>query len=95
MYKTVPLKAKFTDEEKVFWLDQCQHANSLINSAIYETRQRHYAMLQESDNAFSVYWRGDELCYGWKTYKCRTTYPELDKVLQNSPLSCQVQTRKI
>ena len=85
MYKTVPLKAKFTDEEKVFWLDQCQHANSLINSAIYETRQRHYAMLQESDNAFSVYWRGDELCYGWKTYKCRTTYPELDKVLQNSP----------
>ncbi len=85
LYRTIPLRAKFTDEEKAFWVEQCQHANSLINSAIYETRQRHYAMLQESGNAFSVYWRGDELRCGWKTYDCKTTYPELDKILKNNP----------
>ncbi|MDJ0798805.1 MAG: transposase [Calothrix sp. MO_167.B12] len=85
MYRTIPVKARFADEEKAFWFDQCQHANSLINSAIYETRQRHYAMLQESGDSFSVYWRGDELRYGWKTYHCKTAYPELDKLLKNNP----------
>jgi putative transposase len=85
LYRTIPVKAKFTDEELAFWIDQCQHANSLINSAIYETRQRHYAMLQESDNTFSVYWNGDELRHGWKTYRCSTTYPELDKILKDNP----------
>ncbi|MEO0969090.1 MAG: transposase [Cyanobacteria bacterium J06639_18] len=85
MYRTIPLKAKFTDEEKAFWVDQCEHANSLINSAVYETRQRHYAMLQNNGDAFCVYWRGDELRYGWKTYRCNTTYPELDKILKNNP----------
>ncbi len=85
LYRTVPVKAKFTDEEKAFWVDQCEHANSLINSAIYHTKQTHYSKLQEQGNAFTIYWRGDELCYGWKTYKCSTTYPELDKALKDSP----------
>lgn len=85
MYRTIPLKAKFTDEEKAFWVDQCEHANSLINSAVYETRQRHYAILQNNEDAFCVYWRGDELRYGWKTYRCNTAYPELDKILKNNP----------
>ncbi|BAZ23431.1 transposase [Kalymmatonema gypsitolerans NIES-4073] len=84
LYRTIPVRAKFTDEEKVFWLDQCQHANSLINSAIYHTRQTHYARLQGMDNAYATYWRGDELRCGWKTYKCSTTYPELDKALKDS-----------
>ena len=85
MYRTIPLKAKFTDEEKAFWVDQCEQANSLINSAVYEIRQRHYAMLQDNGDGFCVYWRGDELRYGWKTYHCKTTYPELDKILKNNP----------
>jgi IS605 OrfB family transposase len=85
LYRTVPVKAKFTDEEKAFWVDQCEHANSLINSAIYHTKQTHYSKLQEQGNAFTIYWRGDELRYGWKTYKCSTTYPELDKVLKDNP----------
>lgn len=85
MYRTIPVKARFTDEEQAFWLDQCQHANSLINCAIYHARQSHYSRLEESGNAFTTYWRGDELRYGWKTYKCYTTYPELDKVLKDSP----------
>lgn len=85
MYRTIPLKAKFTDEEKAFWIDQCEHANSLINCAIYATKQSHYASLQESENAFTTYWKGDELRYGWKTYHCKTTYPELDKILKDNP----------
>ncbi len=85
LYKTIPVRATFSDEELTFWIDQCQQANSLINSAIYKTRQRHYAMLKESGEAFSLYWRGDELCYGWKTYRCDTAYPKLDKLLKDNP----------
>jgi putative transposase len=85
LYRTIPIKAKFTDEEKAFWVDQCEHANSLINCAIYAAKQAHYASLQESGNAFTTYWRGDELRYGWKTYHCKTTYPELDKILKDNP----------
>jgi putative transposase len=85
LYKTIPVKTRFTDEEKLFWVDQCEHANSLINCAIYATKQSYYAMLKESDNAFTTYWRDDELRHGWKTYRCNTTYPELDKILKDNP----------
>ena len=85
MYRTIPIKSKFTSEEKAFWVDQCEHANSLINCAVYHTRQSHYAQLEQQDNAFTIYWRGDELRYGWKTYKCQVSYPELDKVLKDNP----------
>ncbi|BAY47168.1 transposase [Scytonema sp. HK-05] len=85
MYRTIPVKAKFIDEEKAFWVNQCEHANSLINSAIYHTRQTHYNKLEQQQDAFTTYWRGDELLRNWKTYKCGTTYPELDKVLKDNP----------
>lgn len=84
MYRTIPVKAKFTGVEQAFWIDQCQHANSLINCAIYHTRQTHYSKLEESDNAFTTYWRGDDLRHGWKTYKCSTSYPQLDLVLKDN-----------
>ncbi|KYC39746.1 transposase [Scytonema hofmannii PCC 7110] len=85
MYRTISVKARFTDIEEAFWLNQCEHSNSLINCAIYHVRQTHYARLEESGNALTTYWRGDELRHGWKTYKCFTTYPELDKVLKDNP----------
>jgi putative transposase len=85
VYKTIPIRAKFNDEELAYWLNQCEHANSLINCALYEVNQAHYSMLQEQEKAFATYWRGDELRSGWKTYKCGTTYPELDKILKLSP----------
>ncbi|NET71183.1 MAG: transposase [Sphaerospermopsis sp. SIO1G2] len=85
MYRTIPVKGKFTDEEKAFWLDQCQHSNSLINCAIYHVRQSHYAKLESMENAFTTYWCGDELRSGWKTYRCQIRYPELDKALKNNP----------
>jgi putative transposase len=85
LYRTIPVKARFTDEELAFWVNQCEQANSLINCAIYHTRQTHYSKLEQQENAFTTYWRGDELHYGWKTYKCSTTYPELDKVLKDNP----------
>jgi IS605 OrfB family transposase len=85
LYKTIPIKASFNEEEESFWTTMCFHANSLINCAIYHTRQTHYARLEEQGNAFTTYWRGDELRYGWKTYRCKTTYPELDKVLKGNP----------
>lgn len=84
MYRTIPVNARFDDEEKLFWEDQCRNANSLINCAIYHTKQSHYARLIEKGDAFTTYWRGDELRSGWKTYRCLTTYPELDKVLKRS-----------
>jgi hypothetical protein len=67
-----------------FWLNQCENANSLINCALYETKKIHYAKLQENGNAFSTYWRGDELRSGWKTYRCSTTYPEIDLILKQN-----------
>ncbi|WP_293065931.1 MULTISPECIES: transposase [unclassified Moorena] len=85
MYRTIPIKATFSDEEKAFWVFQCQQANSLINCAIYYTKQKHYKWLKEQPEAYSTYWRGDELRFGWKTYKCATKYPELDKYLKLSP----------
>jgi putative transposase len=85
MYRTVPVKANFTDKETAFWVDQCEHANSLINCAIYYMRQSHYERLSKLEDAFTTYWRGDELRHGWKTYYCKTYYNELDKVLKDNP----------
>lgn len=85
MYRTIPVRAKFTDEEKVFWVSQCEHASSLINSAIYYVRQTYYNRLEQLENASVTYWRGDELRLRWKTYRCQTFYPELDKVLKDNP----------
>ncbi|NEQ83842.1 MAG: IS200/IS605 family element transposase accessory protein TnpB [Moorea sp. SIO2I5] len=82
MYKTIPVKAVFTDEENAFWLFQCEQANSLINCAVYYCKQRHYAWLEQQPEAFATYWRGDELRYGWKTYKCSIKYTELCKKLK-------------
>jgi len=81
--KTIPVRSQFTDEEKAFWIDQCKNSHSLINCAIYHTRQSHYARLSSMENAFTSYWVEDEARHGWKTYKCNTTYPE--KVLKENP----------
>ena len=85
LYRTIPIRAKFNNEELAFWVNQCDHANRLINCAIYHTRQTHYSKLEQQENAFTTYWHGDELHYGWKTYKCSTTYFELDKFLKDNP----------
>ncbi len=82
MFKTVPIRTKFSDEELAFWLNQCEHANSLINCVLYEVKKAHYSKLQENGNAFTTYWREDDLRSGWKTYKCSSTYPEIDKLLK-------------
>ncbi|NEO41280.1 MAG: IS200/IS605 family element transposase accessory protein TnpB [Moorea sp. SIOASIH] len=84
MYKTVPVRANLSDGEKAFWEFQCQQANSLFNCAIYYAKQKHYAWLEEQE-AYTTFWRGDELRCGWKTYKCSTKYPELYKALKLSP----------
>ncbi|AOW98766.1 transposase [Moorena producens PAL-8-15-08-1] len=85
MYKTVPLKANFTDEEQAFWVFQCQQANSLWNCAVYYSKQKHYSWLEQQKEAFTTYWCGDELRYGWKTYKCSIKYAELCKSLKENP----------
>lgn len=85
MYKTIPVRAKFTDEENIFWVSQCSHASILINCAIYYIRQAYYSRLEQLENASVTYWRGDELRCSWKTYKCQTSYLELDKALKDNP----------
>ncbi|NEO68582.1 transposase [Moorena sp. SIO3H5] len=84
MYKTIPVRATFSEEEKAFWVFQCEQANSLFNCAIYYAKQKHYEWLKEQE-AYTTFWCGDELRCGWKTYKCSTKYPELDKALKMSP----------
>ena len=84
MYRTIPVRARFTTEEQAFWIDQCEHANSLINCAIYHVKQSHYSKLEQQDNAFTTYWRGDDFRYGWKAYRCYANYPELCNVLKDN-----------
>ncbi|MDJ0797282.1 MAG: transposase [Calothrix sp. MO_167.B12] len=83
MYRTLPIKANFDDEEKAFWVDQCEHSNSLYNCAVYEVKQRHYEMLKNK-KAYTTYWRGDDLRSGWKTFKIESNYCQLDKVLKQN-----------
>ncbi|NEO39187.1 MAG: transposase [Moorea sp. SIOASIH] len=85
MYRTIPVRANFTDEEKAFWIFQCEQANSLTNCATYYVRQNHYNKLEQQENSFTTYWRGDELFYGWKIYKCSTNYAELCRSLKDNP----------
>ncbi len=84
MYKTIPVKATFTDEEIAFWLFQCENANSLWNCATYYSKQKHYSWLEQQPEAFTTYWKNDELRYGWKTYKCSIKYAELCKELKDN-----------
>lgn len=84
MYKTLPIKIKLTLEQKTFWSEQCHHALSLYNSALYLVKQQHYKRLEE-DRAFNLYWRGDDLKWGWKTRKILgIAYPTLDKLLKQN-----------
>jgi putative transposase len=84
VYRTIPIRAKFSTEESLFWEDQCRHSNSLINCAIYYTRQTHYETLKEKGNAFTTYWREDFIHTGWKTWNCSVTYPELCRELKEN-----------
>ncbi|NEO41941.1 MAG: IS200/IS605 family element transposase accessory protein TnpB [Moorea sp. SIOASIH] len=85
MYRTIPIKATFTDEENAFWLFQCEQANSLWNCATYYSKQKHYSWLEQQPEALTTYWRGDDLRYGWKTYKCAVKYAELCKSFKENP----------
>lgn len=62
------MRAKFTAEEKEYWELQCRASNSLFNCAMYEFKQSHFRQL-EKEEAFSTYWKGDELRRGWKLKK--------------------------
>ena len=86
MYRTIPIRAKFSDWENDYWADQCRNANSLINCTIYYIKQKYYTDLSKMDNAQSLYWRGDELRSGWKTYQCKdVSYAALCKELKDNP----------
>ncbi|NEO69518.1 transposase, partial [Moorena sp. SIO3H5] len=85
MYKTIPVKANFTDEEKAFWYFQCENANSLWNCATYYSKQKHYNWLEQQPEAYTTYWKDDILRYGWKTYKCNIKYAELCRELKENP----------
>ena len=88
MYKTIPVRANFTDWENDYWVDQSRNSSSLINCALYSVKQKHYSALAEMDNARTLYWRGDELRSGWKTYQCKdVSYAGLCKDLKENPHS--------
>ncbi len=84
MYRTIPVKANFIDEDKAFWVFQCENANSLWNCAIYYSRQKHYNWLEQQPEAYTTYWKNDILRYGWKTYKCNIKYAELCRELKEN-----------
>ena len=86
LYRTIPVRVKFTDWENDYWVDQCRNASSLINCAIYYAKQKHYAALAEMENAQFLYWKRDELRSGWKTYQCNNvSYAGLCKDLKDNP----------
>ncbi|WP_424097441.1 RNA-guided endonuclease InsQ/TnpB family protein [Moorena producens] len=85
MYRTIPIKANFSDEEKAFWIFQCENANSLWNCATYYSKQNHYNWLEQQPEAYTTYWKDDILRYGWKAYKCKIKYAELCRELKENP----------
>ena len=83
MFRTVPVRAKFSNEESSFWEVQCKASNSLYNSALYQYKQAHYQKL-EAELAFSSYWRRDDYRAGWKLRQVTATnYYEIDKLLKH------------
>ncbi len=84
MFRTVPIRAKFTLEELSFWEAQCRASNSLYNSALYEFKQAHYKKL-ELEQARSAYWVSDDYRSNWKLRQVTATnYYEVDKLLKPS-----------
>ncbi len=84
IFRTIPIKARFSQEELSFWVLQCEVSNSLYNSGIYEFKQRHYQQL-ESTGGHSTYWREDDLRTGWKLRKITATnYYEVERLLKPS-----------
>lgn len=82
MYKTLPIKLNLSNEEKVYWTEQCQHSNSLFNCGLYEVKSNYYKQL-EIERKYSTYWRGDELRAGWNLRKALgINYNALDKLLK-------------
>ncbi|MGK7874976.1 MAG: RNA-guided endonuclease InsQ/TnpB family protein, partial [Xenococcaceae cyanobacterium] len=85
MYRTIPIRAKFTDSEIDFWADQCRRANSLTNCAVFYVRQKHYDRLSDMENSLFTYWSNDDYRAAWKTYRCLVTYSELCRELKSNP----------
>ncbi|NEO00531.1 MAG: IS200/IS605 family element transposase accessory protein TnpB [Moorea sp. SIO3I7] len=85
MYRTVSVRADFSDEDKAFWVFQCENANNLWNCATYYSKQKHYKWLEQQPEAYTTYWKDEILRYGWKTYKCSTKYAELCRELKDNP----------
>ncbi len=76
IFRTIPVKAYFTDEEKAFWTEQCKASNSLYNTALYLIKQAHL-LKQDNDHNFLSYWVGDDIRLGRKLGKVKASYPDL------------------
>ncbi|MGB3656012.1 MAG: transposase [Rivularia sp. (in: cyanobacteria)] len=101
MYKTLPIKLNLTNEEKVYWTEQCQHSNSLFNCGLYEVKNHYYKQL-ESERRYSTYWREDDFRVSWQLKKALgVNYNVLDKLLKSNkhyrglPAQAAQQTLKI
>ena len=81
MYRTIPLRLKLDSEELAYWVEQCQHANSLFNQGVYLIRQEYYSQI-ELDKAYTTYWVGDELRQGARKRKSNISYADLCFVLK-------------
>ena len=80
MHQTIQNLWHGLDRERDFLIHQCEHSNSLYNSAVYFIRQRHF-----EDCPRSEYWRGDELRAGFKLRRVECSYAELCREFKDNP----------
>mgnify|MGYP001791637078 FL=1 len=76
IFRTIPTRTIFSDEEKAYWTEQCKASNSLYNTALYTIKQTHY-FKQLGDDNFLYYWVGDDFRPGRKLSKVKASYPDL------------------
>ena len=81
MYGTILVKLNVSEAVRDYLIYQCRQSNSLINSAIYHTKQGHF-----EDCPRVEFFTGDEFRSGFKLQRVKTAkYASLCSELQNNP----------
>jgi putative transposase len=81
MYGTIQVKINASDAVQDYLAYQCKQANSLINSTIYQVKQKHFEACPRVE-----FFTGDEFRSGFKLIRVKTAnYAELCSSMKDSP----------
>lgn len=81
MYGTIQVKLSVRDEVRDYLVHQCQQSNSLINSTLFEVRQKHF----EACERIEFFDSNDFYRSEFKTKQVKASYAELCKQLTSNP----------